>query len=189
MRDRIEELGRILVAAAHADGHVEPQEVERIREVLESICDPLPEGLLERILAFDPTNMPLVALAAPFNPDAAPDKRRLLELIVSVHDSDGETDYLEDTFVRDTGRALGLEPDAYEDLLLQILPATPEEALAPAAKPAKAKATKKPAAKAKAKAKKKPAAKAKAKAKATKKPAPKAKAKKKPAPKKKSRKR
>jgi uncharacterized membrane protein YebE (DUF533 family) len=184
MRDRIEELGRILVAAAHADGHVEPQEVEKIREVLESICDPLPEGLLERILAFDPVTTPLLDLAAPFSPDAAPEKRRLLELIVSVHDADGETDYLEDTFVRETGRALGLDPDAYEDLLLQILPATPEEeaepapAKKPAAKPtAKKKPTAKPTAKkkptAKPKAKKKPAPKAK-------KPAAKPKAKKKP---------
>jgi uncharacterized tellurite resistance protein B-like protein len=205
MRDRIESVGRILMAAAHADQHVEPQEVDRIEEILREIWGqalPLPEVLTRHLSDFDPATFDLDEAVLPLIDQPAETKRRILELVVSVHDADGELDYREDAFVKRLGDKLGLARAQFEDLLLEILPATPgtePDAEKPAAekKPeAKNPEAKKPAAK-KAATKKKPMAKKKAAAKrpaakkkaAAKRPAAKKKAaaKKKPAAKKKTR--
>ena len=58
----------------------------------------------------------------PFLAESPEFKRKLLEFAVSVHESDGELDFLEDTFVRELGFKLGLQEDDYKDLCLEFLP-------------------------------------------------------------------
>lgn len=154
MRDRIEAVGFILMAAAHADTHVEAPEVDRIEEILETLWgEALPDWLTRKLSDFDPGAFDMDAAVRPFLGETEDDKRRLLEMAVSVHDSDGELDYREDAFVKQLGEKLGLELARYADLLLEVLPATPgTEPVEAEAPKAKAKA-KKPAAKSKAKAK------------------------------------
>ena len=172
-RARIEAEGRVLFAAAQADGHVEPAEVERIRAILASewhdagLGEHLPEDVMTTLLAFDAKTTSIEDLARPFEDSHSLVRRNLLDLVVKVHEADGELDYEEDTFVRELGLALGLPLDQFQDLLLEIIdepaPAKQPVAQKPAAKkpkkPAAKKAQKPAARKAKVSPKKKPAGK------------------------------
>ena len=181
MRDRVEALGRILFAAAQADGHVEAQEVDSILALLESewankgLEGKLPPDLIDGLSTLDVNTVTMSDLARPFRDDSEAARRQLLELVVRVHESDGELDYEEDTFVRELGLALGLAEAQFKDLLLEVFEPTPGHEpkpappLATAAAPKPAKANKPP------KAKKKPAAKPKKAPKAKKASKPKAK--------------
>jgi uncharacterized tellurite resistance protein B-like protein len=127
MRDRIQAVARILLAAAHADQHVEASELDKIREILTTLWaeggkDPVPAKVFADLDTFDAAKADLNELAKPFKNASAKDKRRILELTVSVHDADGELDYAEDTFVGRLGLALGLTVEQFNDLLLEILP-------------------------------------------------------------------
>src|SRR5262245_59991253 len=124
MRDRIESIGEILLAAAHADEHVEPAEIARIKEITSQIWSggsaerlPLPEGLLARFSGFDLASFAIHRAVEPFLGSPVETKRRLIELVVSVHDADGELDYAEDAFVRRLGLELGLALEQFLDLL------------------------------------------------------------------------
>ena len=172
MRERIESVADILLAAAHADHHVEPQELERIEAILREIWaqDPSPESLVRRVASFeegealppdevtriggilrelepredlpahlvqrladfDPGAFSMDEAVGPFLHESAPFKRRLLEMAVSVHESDGELDFAEDTFVRELGYKLGLEEAEFRDLLLEVFEPREEAAGAPA---------------------------------------------------------
>ncbi len=56
MRDRIEALGDILLAAAHADHHVEAQEIDKIEEILTTIwrADASAEAVVKRVADLKP---------------------------------------------------------------------------------------------------------------------------------------
>ncbi|MBX3749231.1 MAG: TerB family tellurite resistance protein [Opitutaceae bacterium] len=161
MRDRIEAIGDILLAAAHADHHVEAQEIDRIEEILRSIwrgevaspralveqvahlgegerlapeeveriggmlgrlqpSDELPADLVQRLADFDPTRFDMDEAVGPFLAEPHATKRKLLELAYSVHESDGELDFAEDTFIRELGYKLGLSLDEFRDLVLEF---------------------------------------------------------------------
>ncbi len=162
MRDRIEQVGDILLAAAHADHHVEAAEIDKIEEILKEIWraeappeqevrrvaefrqgesvdagelarlgsmlrdlqprEELPAALQQRLADFDPASFDMDEAVGPFRPDSVEVKRRLLELAVAVHESDGELDFAEDTFIRELGYKLGLQLEQFNDLLLEFLP-------------------------------------------------------------------
>jgi uncharacterized tellurite resistance protein B-like protein len=162
-KERILAIGKILAAAAHADGHVEAAEVHKIYEILErewrgsGLGDHLAEDVLETVNSFDPKRVTVSELAAPFVGESDDGKRKLLELVVGVHDADGELDFQEDAYLNGLAKALGLEDEQYQDLLLEIFeepeaaeePSKPAKKIGKAPKAAKvAKAAKKPAAKA-----------------------------------------
>jgi len=131
-RERILATGRILAAAAHADGHVEASEVHKIYEILErewrdaGLGEELPREVLDAASALD-ARTTLAELARPFRGGDEGSKRKILELVVRVHDADGELDFKEDRFVSGLAKALGLASAKYQDLLLEILdePAKP----------------------------------------------------------------
>ena len=54
MRERIEQVGDILLAAAHADHHVEAAEIDKIEAILKSIWrqEPSPDSLVRRVTEF-----------------------------------------------------------------------------------------------------------------------------------------
>ena len=146
----------MLLAAAHADRHVEPEEMERIEGILAEILgqgasnadlvgkvtsDPgdlapadveriggmlrgmatdgeLPPQLVQYLADFDPDRFDMDRAVGPFLREPVEFKRRLLEFAVAVHESDGELDFAEDTFVRELAFKLGVPEDAYADLLL-----------------------------------------------------------------------
>ncbi len=54
MRERIEQVGDILLAAAHADHHVEAAEIDKIEEILKKIWreEPTPDQVVRRVTEF-----------------------------------------------------------------------------------------------------------------------------------------
>ena len=58
---------------------------------------------------------------AAFAGDPPAVKRRLLELIGAVHAADGEIDFAEDDHMRAVGAALGLPPEAFKELVVDIV--------------------------------------------------------------------
>ena len=156
MRDRIESVADILMAAAHADHHVEPEEMREIESILRGIwaTDPspvlrpvsslegdevkiggivreleprddgpeLPTFLVQRLADFDPERFDVDEAVGPFLHEGADYRLNLLRLAVRVHESDGELDFAEDTFIRELGYKLGLEEAEFKDLLLEFVP-------------------------------------------------------------------
>src|SRR5687768_5496153 len=161
MRERIEQVGDILLAAAHEDHHIEAAEIDKIEEILRGIWrqepspdslvrrvtefregdtidaeemarlgsvlrdlqprEELPAALVQRLADFDPARFDIDEAVAPFLHEPYEFKRKLLELAVTVHESDGELDFAEDTFIRELGYKLGLELHQFQDLLLEFI--------------------------------------------------------------------
>ena len=137
MRDRVHAVADLLVAAAHADHRIEVEEIDRIEEILKGIgTGDLPAGLRQRMDDFDPDGFDMNEAVGPFLTESSGFKRKLLELVVSVHESDGELDFHEDTFVRELGYKLGLAEDEYCDLCLEFLPEDASSTPAPPPPPA-----------------------------------------------------
>ena len=134
MRTRILPVADLLMAAAHADRHMEVEEIDRIEALLARILEPgatgsvsLPSHLRQHMEDFRPEDFSMETTVGPFLHEDTAFKRKLLEMVVSIHESDGELDFLEDTFVRELGFKLGLADDEYADLCLRFLEEEGEE--------------------------------------------------------------
>ena len=137
MRSRILPVADLLMAAAHADRHMEVEEIDRIEALLARILEPeasgpvsLPSQLRQHMEDFRPEDFSMEATVGPFLHEDTAFKRKLLEMVVSIHESDGELDFLEDTFVRELGFKLGLADEEYADLCLRFLEDEGEEDMA-----------------------------------------------------------
>lgn len=120
VRHRIGLLTDLFLGAAFADGQFADRERDYIRDLLRDllVLDALPEGLEQRIAAFDPSAFDLDRAAADFQADPPMSRRRLLELVAYVTLADGNLVDAEDAFVRRLGVALGLSEEDYRDLTL-----------------------------------------------------------------------
>ena len=102
--DRLPLLADLLMDAAYADDHLEGEEKMAVKRLLREILDvqTLPMDLDFRIEEFDP-------------------KKRIIELCAAVHASDGEIDFAEDAQLRSVGEGLGLPPEAFQELVVDIV--------------------------------------------------------------------
>jgi uncharacterized membrane protein YebE (DUF533 family) len=123
MKDRIDLLADILMAAAYSDGHLEGIEKATVTRLLrETLGAPtLPMDLSFRINDFSMAEFKLPETAAAFAKDPPETKRALLQLVAAVHASDSEHDFEEDAFLRQLAGALGMPAEAYADLVIHIL--------------------------------------------------------------------
>ena len=92
----------------------------RDRVLGELLDGALPAATDARITAFTPEGFDLEETAAPFRDDGPERKRKLLELVVAVRDADDVFDTDEDDYMTALARALGMKPEEYADLALQI---------------------------------------------------------------------
>lgn len=118
VRDSIELIADVFLAAAHADGPLQQEERSYIAAVL---CDllrveELPEELERRLGAFDPRGCDVRAVASGLRERAPMSGRRLLELTAYVTLADGLQKPEEEAFVHALGEALGLPREATSDL-------------------------------------------------------------------------
>lgn len=111
----------LLLGAVHADERLEGEEEDAVRAYLLEIIggDELPIEVEARIANFDPEDFDLDASAAEFDADPATSKRKLLELVAAVFDADGEVDFDEDDYLRSLADALGVDPEEYDDLVIE----------------------------------------------------------------------
>ena len=124
MKDRLPLVADLLMDAAHADEHVHGEEKLAVRRLLRELLGAsaaLPMDLDFRIDEFAPDKFDLTATAAAFAGDPPEVKRRLLELIGTVHAADGEIDFAEDAYLRRVADALGMAESDYEDLVVTVL--------------------------------------------------------------------
>jgi uncharacterized tellurite resistance protein B-like protein len=121
--DRLPLVADLLMDAAHADNQLSGEEKSVVRKLLRQLLgsDALPMDLDFRIDEFSPASFDMATTAAAFADDSIAQKRRLIELCSTVHGADGELDMAEDEHLRRVGAAIGLEPDQFQDLVVDIL--------------------------------------------------------------------
>jgi uncharacterized membrane protein YebE (DUF533 family) len=123
MTERNELIADLLMGAALADRHLEGSELDTVKRLL---CEAmsvmkLPARLERRIKQFDPRKLDVFATVDALGLDSDHDKRKLLELVAAVHESDQMWDFDEDAYLRKLANALRLPPEAYADLTVEVL--------------------------------------------------------------------
>ena len=123
MKDRLPMVADLLMEAAYADKKLEGEERDAVRRLLREILEvqALPMDLDFRIDEFDPQCFDRAQAVAAFAGDPPALKRRLLELIAVVHVADGELDFAEDAHLRAVGAALGLPPESFKELVVDVV--------------------------------------------------------------------
>ncbi|HEY0713927.1 MAG TPA: TerB family tellurite resistance protein [Polyangia bacterium] len=123
MKERIHLVADLLMGAAHADGRLEGNESATVKRILRELLNTraLPIDLSFRIEDFDPKSIDYEHIGRAFAGDSLIDKRRLLELIASVHADGDETDLMEDAYVRKVGKAIGIDETHFRDLAAAII--------------------------------------------------------------------
>jgi tellurite resistance protein len=121
--DRLPLLADLLMDAAYADDHLEGEEKMAVKRLLREILDAqtLPMDLDFRIDEFEPKKFDRAATLSAFAKDSKELKKRLIELCAAVHASDGEIDFAEDAQLRAVGEGLGLPPEEFQELVVDIV--------------------------------------------------------------------
>lgn len=136
--DRLNAIADILMGAAYADGRLNGREEAVIRKVLGDMLGQggiLPAELDARLRAFKKDNLDLAAAAAAFAGDDQAVRRKLLELVAAIHESDEEIDLDEDGYLKAVGAALQLPAETYADLALHVEVSDLKDALLPPTPP------------------------------------------------------
>jgi uncharacterized tellurite resistance protein B-like protein len=123
MKDRLPLVADLLMEAAHADDRLHGEEKDAVKRLLCDILEvqALPMDLDFHINEFDAKTFDRKAATGAFAGDPPALKKRLLELIAVVHAADGEIDFAEDAHLRAVGEALGLSPDDFKDLVVDVV--------------------------------------------------------------------
>jgi uncharacterized tellurite resistance protein B-like protein len=121
--DRLPLVADLLMDAAYADDRLAGEEKVAIKQMLREILDAptLPMDLDFRVDEFDPRRFDRPATLAKFAGDSKDLKQRLLELVAAVHAADGEIDFAEDAQLRAVGAGLGLAPEDFQDLVVEVV--------------------------------------------------------------------
>jgi uncharacterized tellurite resistance protein B-like protein len=123
MKDRLPIVADLLMDAAFADQRLEGEEKDAVKRLLRELLETqaLPMDVDFRIDEFDPKAFDRAKAAAAFAADPEPLKLRLLELVAAVHAADGEIDFAEDEHLRAVGAALGLPPESFSAMVVDIV--------------------------------------------------------------------
>ena len=123
MKDRLPLVADLLMEAAYADARLDGEEKDAVKRLLREILElpTLPMDLDFRIDEFDLERFDRGQVVAAFAGDAPHLKRRLLELVAAVHIADGEIDFAEDAHLRAVGEALGLPPESFKELVVDVV--------------------------------------------------------------------
>ena len=123
MKDRLPLVADLLMEAAYADNRLAGEEKDAVKGLLCGILEvpSLPMDLAFHIDEFDAKGFDHGAATKAFADDPPELKKRLLELIAAVHAADGEIDFAEDAHLRAVGAALGMPPESFEDLVVDVL--------------------------------------------------------------------
>ena len=118
--DRLLPICDLLLGAAYADDEFHEDEKKRIGELLRRLlAEPeLPAALAANIDMFDPESFDLEASCKEFVNDAVVSKRKLMELVASVHDADEVHDLAEDDYMLALGGALGVSKEELADFTI-----------------------------------------------------------------------
>ncbi|MEZ4451340.1 MAG: TerB family tellurite resistance protein [Nannocystaceae bacterium] len=123
MKEHIDLLTNLLLGAAYSDKRLEGREVESIRELLLRVleADALPEAQEHQLRHFNPAAFHAEAAAADLRGLSLAQRRRVLELVATINDSDDVLDLDEDRYLRRVAHGLGFSDAEIRDLTIEIL--------------------------------------------------------------------
>ena len=123
MKDRLPLVADLLMEAAHADSRLDGEEKDAVKHLLCGILEvtSLPMDLAFHIDEFDAKGFDRGVATKAFAGDPPALKKRLLELIATVHAADGELDLAEDAHLRAVGEALGVPPESFKELVVDVI--------------------------------------------------------------------
>lgn len=123
MKEHIDTITDLMLGAAYADKRLEGKELDAIRSmVIKLLGSPaLPQAQEDRIKSFNPARFDVGTAARSLGALDDAHKRKVLELIAKVTDSDGELDLAESTYLRKLADGLGLPEEALEGMTIEIL--------------------------------------------------------------------
>ncbi len=125
MKEHIDTITDLLLGAAYSDKRLEGEEVASISRLLCTLLgvDDLPEAQKARLKSFNPARFSVQETAAKLASESSDNKRKVLELVASVNESDDVTDLDEDAYLRRVAEGMGMSADEIADLTVQILEA------------------------------------------------------------------
>jgi uncharacterized tellurite resistance protein B-like protein len=123
LKDHIDTITDLMLGAAYADKRLEGEESDAIANILCHLLgvDELPDAQRSRMRAFNPAKHDPVAAAKSLGPLDEAERRKVLDLVASVNESDDEIDLDEDVYLRKVAKGLGVSDEELGDLALEIL--------------------------------------------------------------------
>lgn len=123
MKAHIDTITDLLLGSAYADKRLEGGELAAITAMLCKLLgtDTLPQAQADRITAFNPARFDVAAAAGRLAGESAANKRKLLELVASVSESDDEIDLAEDAYLRKVAAGMGMSDADIADLTIEVL--------------------------------------------------------------------
>jgi uncharacterized tellurite resistance protein B-like protein len=118
--DRIYPLCELLLAAAYADGELQPQEATEIRALLIELAGESRVEVEACIASFEPAKFDLGSTVGYFRDDSPEQREKLLLLASKVVDADDVVDLGENEYLRQLATALALPSSALAGLALEI---------------------------------------------------------------------
>ncbi len=122
MKAHVSTITNLLLGAAYADKRLEGDEVKKIHELLLRLLgtDALPSELTEQIGNFNPASFRPVEAASSLSALAHDERRKVLEMVASVNESDDEIDFHEDRYLGQVAEGLGFSSAEIADLKLDV---------------------------------------------------------------------
>ena len=123
MKEHIDTITDLLLGAAYADKRLEGDELSAITKMICKLLsvEDLPEAQNARLSAFNPAKFEVSVASASLSTLPADDKKKLLELVASVNESDDVIDFDEDAYLRKVATGLGVSNDVLEQHTIEIL--------------------------------------------------------------------
>lgn len=121
MKDHILTITDLLFGAAYADKRLEGNETEQIRSLLTKLLGnaAFPAAVEARFKDFSPAAFDLETAGAHLA-GLGSDRRKILEMIAAVSESDQEIDLSEDRYLRQAAEAMGLAEKDFRDLVVDF---------------------------------------------------------------------
>lgn len=123
MKAHVSTITSLLLGAAYADKRLEGKELDSIRSILNKIMgtDELPAAQEDQIKSFNPAKFDVAGATSTLQVLSSDDKRKILELIATVNESDDELDLDESEYLGKVARGMGLAESSFSDLTIEVL--------------------------------------------------------------------
>ena len=123
MKEHIDTITDLLLGAAYADKRLEGDEIDAITKLICKLLgtDGLPDAQAAQLKGFNPAKFDVAAAGSALSSLSGDDKKRVLDLIASVNESDEVIDLDEDAYLRKVASALGVDDAALAEHAIEIL--------------------------------------------------------------------
>ena len=123
MKEHIDTITDLLLGAAYADKRLETKERDAITAMLTKLLgvSDLPDAQRDRIKAFNPAKLDVKEAGSKLSLLSGDEKRKVLDLVASVTESDDEIALAEDKYLRKVAEGLGIPESEIDSLTIEII--------------------------------------------------------------------